>query len=227
MRTLSVVIPCYNERLHVAELLRRVFAVPMPDGWKCEVIVVDDASTDGTQNVLRALEFPMRKIFRTENGGKGTALLDGFREAAGDYFLIQDADLEYDPKDIPALLCAVDDHMTAVYGSRYLAHTGKRGSPLIRAGVWCITELINFLYGLRLTDANTCYKLLPRAAASLFKPGGFTSDSLIGPALVRAGYRIREVPVSYHARTRAAGKKIKYIDGFRIVGAILRDYWDQ
>ena len=226
MQKLSIVIPCHNEEATVALLLERVCAFPLPEGWEREVIVVDDASTDGTRDLLVALadRLPIRVLARAANGGKGTALVDGFKEATGTHLLIQDADLEYDPEDIPTLLAAVDGPRVAVFGSRYLAHRGRRGGPVLRAGVWLITEFINLLYGTKLTDACTCYKLFPKQAAPLFTTGGFAPDTLIGPALVRAGYDIREVPVSYHARSREEGKKIKYADGFHIIGAILADY---
>lgn len=224
-RTLSIVVPCYNERNTVATLLERVCAVEFPEGWEREIIVVDDGSTDGTPELVKDLDFPILLIMRAENGGKGTALVDGFREATGTHILIQDADLEYDPNDIPALLEAVDDAPdTVVYGSRNLHPGPRKGSLILRAGVWFLTNLINTLYGVRLTDVNTCYKLFPREAASLFRPGGFEADILFDPALIRAGYRIREVPISYSARTVAEGKKIKYADGFKAIFAILADY---
>lgn len=224
MRTLSIVIPCYNERSHVAELLRRVFAVALPEGWEREVVVVDDASTDGTQDVLRALDLPLRLVLRQTNGGKGNALRDGFKVATGSHLVIQDADLEYDPNDIATLLSAVEDDRTAVYGSRYLHKGSRRGSRVLHAGVWVLTQLTNVLFDGKLTDICTCYKLFPREAISLFPKGGFEADALFAAVLLQHGYRIREVPVSYAPRTLAEGKKIKYRDGFRTLYAILRQY---
>jgi glycosyltransferase involved in cell wall biosynthesis len=247
IRKLSIVIPCFNERDTVRTLLGRVLAVPMPDGWECEVIIVDDASTDGTREVLQALDLPARVLYRAMNGGKGTALVDGFALATGTHLLIQDADLEYDPADIPSLLAALDaegvreidgesqaceaTRMTAkgdapvvVYGSRNLRPNQRKGKRLLQLGVRFITALINHLYGTRLTDACTCYKLFPRSAVPLFRPGGFDSDILFDPALIRAGYRIIEVPISYEPRSSAAGKKIKYQDGIRAIFALLKDF---
>lgn len=241
-KRLSIVIPCFNERGTVRALLERVLGVAMPDGWEREVILVDDASTDGTRGVLQALDLPVRILYRDTNGGKGTALVDGFAIATGTHFLIQDADLEYDPHDIPALLCALDvQHASpqaaadrvahgeagdrvVVYGSRNLTPGKREGKRLLQAGVWIITKLINFLYGARLTDACTCYKLFPRSAVPLFKPGGFDSDILFDPALIRAGYRVVEVPISYEPRSTAAGKKIKYRDGIKAIFALLKDF---
>lgn len=225
MPKLSIIIPCYNEQATVAELLRRVSAVSLPEGWEREVIVVDDASDDGTQEMLRSLLLPVCLIFRDANGGKGTALKDGFAYASGEYVLIQDADLEYDPSDIPVLLAALGGKRTAVFGSRYLNLGNRSGSRLLRLGVGSITWLINRLYGSSLTDACTCYKLFPREAISLFPDGGFDADALFAPALLAAGYEIREAPVSYVPRTVAEGKKIKYRDGFRILYLIVVRYF--
>jgi glycosyltransferase involved in cell wall biosynthesis len=222
MQKLSIVIPCYNERTTVGTLLERVLKVPLPGGWEREIIVVDDASTDGTSDMLAKQNFPIRLIRRTRNGGKGTALLDGFREATGSHFLIQDADLEYDPEDIPLLLNALRPD-AAVYGSRYRPD-GRRGSKLLRFGVWSLTKLMNFLYGTRLTDVCTCYKLFPREMGTFWQPGRFEPEMLITAELVRQGYQIREVPISYHPRTVAEGKKIKYGDGIRLLATILTDY---
>jgi dolichol-phosphate mannosyltransferase len=232
-KKLSIVVPCFNERATVETLLRRVLVVPMPNGWEREVIIVDDGSTDGTQEVLRAFDLPVRIIYRASNGGKGTALVDGFAEVQGSHVLIQDADLEYDPNDIPSLLTALDEaqgtdaehaRKVVVYGSRNLRPGKRKGKRLLQAGVWFITKLINFLYGTKLTDASTCYKLFPKSAIPLFKPGGFDSDILFDPALIRAGYRIIEVPISYDPRSTAAGKKIKYRDGIKAIFALLGDY---
>jgi glycosyltransferase involved in cell wall biosynthesis len=224
MQRLSIIIPAYNERRTIGMLLERVFAARFPEGWEREVIVVDDGSTDGTSELVKELRLPVRLIERAENGGKGTALVDGFREATGTHVLIQDADLEYDPEDIPALLDAIDGPKSAVYGSRNLRPGTRKGSFLLRMYVWSVTKLVNFLYGTKLTDLCTCYKLFPRDAAPLFRTGGFEADMLIATALARHGYSIKEVPISYSARTVAEGKKIKYADGIKALFAILSDY---
>lgn len=225
MHTLSIVVPSFNERNTIATLLQRVFDAPLPEGWQREVIVVDDGSTDGTPELVKSLGLPIHVIERARNGGKGTALVDGFREATGTHILIQDADLEYDPNDIQYLVAALSGPKSVVYGSRYIRPGVRKGSLMLRAGVWTLTQLINRLYSTKLTDVSTCYKLFPREAAVLFPAGGFEADILFDPALIRAGYRIREVPISYSARTVAEGKKIKYSDGIRAFFGILADYF--
>lgn len=224
MRKLSIVVPCYNERNTAATLLERVFAASLPQGWEREVIVVDDGSTDGTPELVKGLGLPLRLIERAENGGKGTALVDGFREATGTHMLIQDADLEYDPNDIASLLGALSAPNIAVYGSRNLVPGTRPNSYTLRFAVWILTTLVNVLYRARLTDVCTCYKLFPREAVPLFPKGGFEADMLLAPALIRAGYVIKEVPISYDGRTVAEGKKIKYADGFKALFAIIVDY---
>jgi len=223
MKKLSIVIPCYNESKTIVTLVERVLAVQLPAPWQREVIVVDDASRDGTADVLSAAQLPVQLVRRTTNGGKGTALCDGFRVASGTHVLIQDADLEYNPADIPALLARIDSGADAVYGSRNLG-TNRKGRLLWRLGTGFITELINVLYGAHLTDACTCYKLFPKEATPLFVPGGFESDMLLGPALLRAGYTIAEVPIQHEPRTARDVKKIRYIDGVRGIVAILGDF---
>lgn len=222
--TVSVIVPCYNEERTVAELLTRLAAASLP-GWGKEIIVVDDASRDGTRDILRRYENEMRVIYCEENGGKGTAIRRGITQATGAYVLIQDADLEYDPADIAALVAVVDRGTAdVVYGSRNISPRTKRGGLLARAGVWFITKLINLLYRLSLTDVWTCYKLFPREAADEFAAGRFESELLFTAALARRGYRFAEVPISYYPRAVAEGKKIRYRDGIWAIMAIVRDW---
>lgn len=224
MPKLSIVIPCYNERANIETLLSRVLAFPLPEGWEREVIVVDDASVDGTRDILKNLSLPVTVFYQEENGGKGSALTRGFKEATGTHILIQDADLEYDPNDIPALLAAIDGPMSAVYGSRNLHHTKREGFWVQRAGVWVITKLINGLYRVRLTDVWTCYKLFPREAAHTFRPGRFESELLFTAELLRAGHAIKEVPIAHYPRPVSEGKKIRYRDGVWGITALILDY---
>lgn len=223
MRKLSIIIPCYNESHTVEEILRRVASVSFP-GWELEIVIIDDGSTDGTREILRSLTLPMTVIYQEKNGGKGTAVRRGLEEATGNYVIIQDADLEYDPRDIRLLLQPIEKGVAdVVYGSRVLGRKQK-GRVMLRSGVWVLTKLINILYGLHITDACTCYKLFPREASDAVIPGGFESDILLAPALARRGYRFAEVPISYQPRSFAEGKKIQYKDGLWAIGAIIIDW---
>lgn len=223
-KKLSIVIPVYNEAATVREILERVLAVSLP-GWDKEVVVVDDASKDGTRDILTEFQSRLQLVLREQNGGKGTAVRDGLARVTGTHVLLQDADLEYDPEDIPALLTAIDaGRGEVVYGSRNLRPRERKGAYIPRLGVWVITKLINTLHGLKLTDVWTCYKLFPAVAAGDFVAGRFESELLFTAALARRGYRITEVPISYHPRDIAAGKKIRYRDG---IWAIIVIVWDR
>ena len=223
-KKISVIVPCYNEERTVAELLERLQAAPLP-GWEKEIIVVDDASRDGTRDILRRYENEIHVIYCEKNGGKGTALRRGIAQATGAYVLIQDADLEYDPADIRRLLTVVDSGAAdVVYGSRNLSPTTQRGDLFARLGVWFITKLINTLYGLTLTDVWTCYKLFPYAAAGDFAAGRFESELLFTVTLARHGYRFAEIPISYTPRVLEEGKKIRYRDGFYAIMVIMLDW---
>ncbi len=223
-RKISVVVPCYNEEQTVAELLNRLQAAPTP-GWEKEIIVVDDASRDGTRDILKQYEQTMHVLYCEKNGGKGTAVRRGVEQATGDYVLIQDADLEYDPADIQNLLAIIEAGTAeVVYGSRNLSPRTRRGGFIPRLGVWFITQLINTLYRLSLTDVWTCYKLFPREAVGDLVAGRFESELLFTAALARRKYRFAEAPISYAPRPIAEGKKIRYRDGFYAIFIIIVDW---
>jgi glycosyltransferase involved in cell wall biosynthesis len=225
---LSIIIPCHNERPTIEEILRRVLAAPTL-GLEKEVIVVDDCSTDGSREVLHhaalAADPRLRAVLRARNGGKGAALLDGFAASTGDILLIQDADLEYDPREYPLLLePLVDGRADVVFGSRYLGAT-HRVSPLWHYyGNRLLTFLSNLTTGLHLTDVHTCYKafrrdLLPKL--DLRSPG-FEIDPEFTAKVARLNCRIYEVPISYSSRTRAEGKKLRLRDGLTALRCIVR-----
>lgn len=223
-RKISIIVPCYNEVHTIEETLRQLLTTLMP-GWEKEIIVVDDASVDGTRDILKRYEDQMQIMYCEKNGGKGTALHRGIAYATGTHIIIQDADLEYDPTDIPSLLSAIDGGTAeVVYGSRNLNPRAQHGGLIPRLGVWFITKLINTLYGLSLTDVWTCYKLFPHEAAGEFLAGRFESELLFTAALVRRGYRFAEVPITYAPRDVAAGKKIRYRDGFYAILVICIDW---
>ena len=224
MKKISIIIPCYNERRTIKEILRRVRNADLL-GWEKEIIVVDDCSIDGTRDMLKEYEGRVKVFYQDKNGGKGTAVKRGLAEAGGDYMIIQDADLEYDPEEIKVMLLALDEGKgDVVYGSRNLSpHKKRAGFFIHRMGVWCITKLLNLLYGLNLTDAWTCYKLFPKDVAGDFAVGGFESELLFTAAIARRGFKIIEVPISHNPRDIAHGKKIRYRDGLKSMGLLLAD----
>ena len=227
--TLSVVIPAYNERHTVAKLLRRVAEAPRPDGLGLEIVVVDDGSTDGTRELLRELETaadpPFRLVEQPENRGKGAALRSGFKHTTGDIVLIQDADLEYNPRDYPVLLQPIlADEADVVYGSRFLGGPHRVLFFWHYVGNRFLTTLSNMMTDLNLSDMETCYKVF---RGDLLRGMELCSNRFgIEPEMTakvaKARVRIYEVPISYHGRTYAEGKKIGWRDGFAAIWAILR-----
>lgn len=222
MRKLSIIIPIYNEEKTLREILRRVFNIRI-DGWEVEVIAVDDASTDKTSQILEENKARLKIFCHSKNQGKGTAVKNGLALATGNFIVIQDADLEYNPKEIPALVAAVTDNKTIAYGSRNLHHVKRRGFLVQRYGTWVTTKLINMLYGVHLTDVWTCYKVFPAEAKHLYSAGKFESDIIFLLRTIRSGYRITECPISHAPRGSEEGKKIRYRDGIKAVLLILGD----
>jgi glycosyltransferase involved in cell wall biosynthesis len=216
-------VPVYNEVGTLETLLGRVLASPVDK----EVIVVDDGSTDGTAGALRALaaRLPIRALFHPVNRGKGAAIRTALPEARGAIVLIQDADLEYDPAEYPKLVAPIlRGETNVVYGSRYL----EPGNPLplthFKVGVLALNLVANALYGLRLTDEATCYKVF-RAGLLRSLPlrcERFEFCPEVTARVARRGERILEVPISYRYRTRAEGKKIGWRDGFEAFFTLLR-----
>lgn len=229
MSRLSVVIPAYNELNTVENLLRRVAAAPLPEGLDLEMVVVDDGSSDGTRELLRQLEEradpPFRLIEHPENRGKGAALRTGFEHAAGDIVLVQDADLEYNPRDYPVLLQPiVDDEADVVYGSRFLGGPHRVLFFWHYLGNRALTTLSNMFTDLNLSDMETCYKVFRVEVLRDLKlySDRFGIEPEITAKVAKAKVRIYEVPISYHGRTYAEGKKIGWRDGVSAIWAILR-----
>ena len=212
---LSVIVPVYNERVTVAEVIRRIRAVDVP--VDVEVIVVDDGSSDGTDKVLTALaDSTVRVITHPVNKGKGAAIRTGMASARGDLLLIQDADLEYDPEDWPKLLNPVlRGKAQVVYGSRF---TGERRNMLFLhwVGNRFLSLVTNVLYNTTLSDMETCYKLFDRTVLEgiTINASRFEFEPEITAKLLRRGIRIYEVPISYTGREFEEGKKITWRDGF-------------
>jgi glycosyltransferase involved in cell wall biosynthesis len=224
-KRLSVVVPVYNERNTIVEIIRRMRAVALPDDLELEILVVDDGSTDGTRDVLRHLDdSTLRVVLLPENRGKGAAVRVGFDEATGDLVLVQDADLEYDPADWPRLLDPVlRGKAIVVYGSRF---TGERKNMLLLhwVGNRVLSLVTNLLYDTTLSDMETCYKLMDRRVLEAFRlrANRFDIEPEITAKILRAGIRIYEVPISYAGREFDEGKKITWRDGFGALWALLK-----
>ena len=214
---LSIIICVYNERDTFPTVLEKVRAVDLGPGWEKEIIVVDNFSTDGTRELLQELDLPdVKVIFHPRNLGKGTSVRTGIAHCTGDYAIIQDADLEYDPEEYPIFLERIArDQPVAIYGSRTLGGRAVYKYIANYLGVRCLTWLTNLLYGARLTDVATGAKMV---RVDVLKPlnltgKGFDLDFELTDKLLRAGYEIVEVPITYRPRTIAEGKKIRPWDG--------------
>jgi glycosyltransferase involved in cell wall biosynthesis len=221
---LAVIIPVYNEERTLDEILRRVAAVPIEK----EILVVNDASIDGTRAVLDAIALPGLRVFHhPSNRGKGAAVRTALAQVRAEIVIIQDADLEYDPSEYPRLIAPIErGEADVVYGSRFLA--GRSVTPFWHYFVnRTLTQLSNLFTGLRLTDMETCYKVF---RADLICGLELVSDTFtIEPELTakaaRRGARFVEVPISYQGRGYEAGKKIDWRDGVRALVAIARFGW--
>ena len=220
---LSVLVPVYNERATLEALLTRVLSVPVDK----EVLVVDDGSHDGTREVLEALarRLPIRAYYHERNRGKGCAIRTALPEARGEIVIVQDADLEYDPEEYPNLIEPIlSGEVNVVYGSRYLRHDNPLPFTHYKVGVLLLSALANLLYGTRLTDEATCYKVF-RASLIQSLPlrcMRFEFCPEVTARVAKRGERILEVPIRYHYRTRAQGKKIGWRDGFEAVWTLVR-----
>lgn len=224
--TLSIIIPVYNEKKTIAEVLKRVKKVKII-GIKKEIIIIDDASTDGTGEILKKLKLknPDLKIFyHQKNQGKGVAIKTGLSKVTGDLVIIQDADLEYDPQDISKLLKPImDGRAKVVYGSRF---TGEHRNMLFwhMIGNKFLTFLVNITYNTTLSDMEVCYKLFKKEVLKdiFLKEKRFGFDPEITVKVLKRGYRIYEVPVSYSGREFIEGKKITWKDGLRVLWVLFK-----
>lgn len=239
---LSVIMPVYNERATLEEVVQRVRNVNLtvsvagdnpllqePMTLEREIVIVDDGSTDGTREVLdrwRAAPPPdMQIIYHEKNQGKGAALRTGFQNATGDVFVVQDADLEYDPRDYVKLLePLLEGRAPVVYGSRFLGGPRSAMSLTHTLGNKFVTIVTNLLYGTALSDMETCYKCFRRDVIDGMRLNSraFEIEPELTAKILKRGYDIFEVPISYNGRTFHEGKKLDWRDGFIAVRTLLR-----
>ena len=219
---LSVVMPCYNERETIDEIIRRVLAVPV----RIELIVVDDGSKDGTRDILSKLaeELTFKLVFQPANAGKGSALRRGFEEVTGDIVLIQDADLEYSPEEYPELIELIcQGRADVVYGSRFL---GRHRVFLFThyVGNRLLTLMTNVLYNTMLTDMETCYKVMRTEVlrSMRLQANGFGIEPELTAKIFKRHYRVYEVPITYDGRGYDEGKKITWRDGVVALWVLLK-----
>ena len=222
---LSIVIPVYNEKNTIEELLKRVIAADTLDFEK-ELIVVDDKSKDGTVEVLMNLQviYPIIKFFFKEtNSGKGATLREGFKYATGDFVIVQDADLEYDPSDYALLLHNLGSDKTVVYGCRFSGDY-KDMSSLHYIGNKFLTFVTNLLFGVKLQDMETCYKLMPGSFVHRVKINSdrFNFEPEITAKILKSGMKIKETPIHYKGRSFSEGKKITWKDGLSALVTLVK-----
>jgi glycosyltransferase involved in cell wall biosynthesis len=223
MLKLSVIIPCFNEEKTIREILNQV----METNRAFEIVIVDDGSTDKTREILQEYEGKevIKIIFHEQNQGKGAAVRTGLEHATGDVMLIQDADLEYDPRDYEKLLQPIEEgRAKAVYGSRFLGGPRRTMFFWHMLGNRFLTLITNVLFDTILSDMETCYKVFTADLAKNLnlKSHGWGFDPEITAKILRQGVRIYEIPISYAGREFEEGKKISWRDGFTVLWTLLK-----
>lgn len=226
---LSIIIPCFNEEKTIFKIIEKVSLAPLPLGWEREIIVIDDGSTDGTRRFLQDVintNFNIKIIQKAKNEGKGAALKMGFSAASGDYIIVQDADVEYDPFQYRKLLTPIiRKEADIVFGSRNLEETNLPSHVLYLYGGLAITAIFNLFFRTQLTDITACYKVFPCSFVPQllhFPHNNFSYDAIeLTYALARGG-KIIEVPIRYTGRTKKDGKKLHWSNGFTFLLVILK-----
>lgn len=225
---ISIIIPVFNEQKTINQIIQAVERVDLRPIEK-ELIIVDDGSTDGTKKILAGFEERHRVIYQSKNMGKGAALRRGFQEASGDYILNQDADLEYDPADYVFLTKPIlDGTADVVFGSRHLDPV--KNKYVYKRYFWgglFLNFLVNLFTGIGINDIFSGSKLFPRSALKRISlnSNGFEIETELAIKLASAGYKILEVPISYKARRIEEGKKIRPVDGIKILKAAIKSRW--
>jgi len=223
MFKLSIIIPVYNEEKTILEILKRVESVKLTNFEK-EIIVVDDGSTDGTKKILKTSEQRYQILEHSHNQGKGAALRAGFKQATGDFLIIQDADLEYNPQEYFQLLePLIKNKADIVYGSRNLKNN-PRFKKSYYWGVRLISWLTNILYGSNLTDVYTCYKVFktPILKNLDLESNGFEFEEEVTIKALKKKFRILEIPINYFPRSFKEGKKISWLDGVKAILTMIK-----
>lgn len=221
---LSVIIPVFNEEQTLLELVSRVEAAVLPAGLEKEIVIVEDCSTDNTRQLLQGLEDRHRVLYHESNFGKGAAIQTGLKHSSGELVVIQDADLEYDPNEYGLLLEPIlKGEAKTVFGSRFL----NQHVPRYRLLFWgnkFLSLLSSLVFGQRITDMETCYKLMSREVVDKLdlKSNRFNIEPEITAKIIRHGYRIVEVPISYQSRAYSEGKKIGWRDGVSAIYHVLK-----
>ena len=225
MKKVSILIPVYNEKQTLEKLLEKVEEAPFA-GLEKEIILVDDCSTDGTKDILKNFENKYKVLYHDVNQGKGAALRTGFSVVTGDIAVIQDADLEYDPKDYDGVLQLIlNDEADVAYGSRFLDLT--QSETVVKINFLAnkmLTLMTNILFGSKLTDMETCYKAFKTEFIKgiTIKSDRFDFEPEITAKMFKKKARIKEAPISYKGRTFEEGKKVSMIDGIHAVIALIR-----
>lgn len=222
---ISIIIPVYNEEKTLEEILSRVAAADIPEELEKEIVIIDDGSSDGTKNMLEGLGQQYKVIRHAKNQGKGKAIRTGLENISGDIVLIQDADLEYDPNDYQRLLAPIlAKESLIVYGSRFLSQNHRPRYKVFYLGNKFLSVLFSFLYQHKISDIETGYKVFAVEVLEgiSLRSNSFSFEPEITSKLVKAGHRIKEVPISYVSRSYKAGKKIGWHDGVVAIYTIIK-----
>jgi len=223
---LSIIIPVYNEKNTISEILKKIEQVNLNDfSFEKEIIIVDDGSADGTTDILKEIEKKYKVIYQYKNLGKGSAIRAALKEVSGDYVIIQDADLEYDPKDYKQIIeCALKNNAQVVYGSRRLNPKNKPRYMSYYLGGIFLNWATKIISGTKISDESTCYKLFETELIKSIplKCDGFEFCPEITAKIVKRKIKIFEVPINYYPRSKEEGKKIKWRDGLKALWILIK-----